>query len=216
MCYLFLYLTVCNLFIFSCVIGIANMSTPPSDMVLIAQVLQGKQQAFAVLVDRYRNMVFTVAYRLVNNREDAEELAQSTFVKAYRSLADYRGDAKFSTWLYTIVNSLGLSFLRKKKFEALSLSNEKVQVVADGVGGGFSANTIEVKSKVQMVQKAMGMLSSDDAQVLTLFYQAEQSLEEIGRIMGIDPNTAKVKLHRARGRMKKILEIKFSHELVHL
>lgn len=192
------------------------MSTPPSDMDLIAQVLQGKQQAFAVLVDRYRNMVFTVAYRLVNNREDAEELAQSTFVKAYRSLADYRGDAKFSTWLYTIVNSLGLSFLRKKKLETLSLSNEKVQVVADGVGGGFSANTIEVKSKVQMVQKAMGMLSSDDAQVLTLFYQAEQSLEEIGRIMGIDPNTAKVKLHRARGRMKKILEIKFSHELVHL
>ena len=189
---------------------------PPSDRDLITQVLQGKQQSFAVLVERYQNMVFTVAYRLVNNREDAEELAQSAFVKAYRSLADYRGDAKFSTWLYTIVSSLGLSFLRKKRLETVSLSQEKVQFAADGLGGGFSANTIESKSRVQMVQKAMNLLGTDDAQVLTLFYQGEQSLDEIGRIMGIDPNTAKVKLHRARVRLKKIIETKFSEELIHL
>jgi RNA polymerase sigma-70 factor (ECF subfamily) len=192
------------------------MSTPLSDRDLITQVLQGNQQSFAVLVERYRNMVFTVAYRLVNNREDAEELAQSAFVKAYRSLADYRGDAKFSTWLYTIVSSLGLSFLRKKRVDTLSMSHEKVQVVAESAGGGFSANTIEIKSRVEMVQKAIGMLGPDDAQVLTLFYKGEQTLDEIGRIMGIDPNTAKVKLHRARTRLKKIIETKFTEELIHL
>ena len=189
---------------------------PPSDRELITQVLQGNQQAFAILVERYQNLVFTVAYRLVNNREDAEELAQSAFVKAYRSLADYRGDAKFSTWLYTIVSSLGLSFLRKKKVDTLSMSNEKVQVVAEAAGGGFAANTIETKSRVQMVQKAISMLGPDDAHVLTLFYQGEQTLDEIGRIMGIDPNTAKVKLHRARGRLKKIIETRFTEELIHL
>ena len=182
------------------------MPTNQPDTELIQQVLQGNRQSFEVLVNRYRNLVFTVAYRLVNNREDAEELAQSAFVKAYRSLADFRGDAKFSTWLYTIVSSLSLSFLRKKKIDTLSMSHEKVQVIADGVGGGFSANTIETKSRVEMVHKAIGMLGQDDAQVLTLFYQGEQSLDEIGRIMGIDPNTAKVKLHRARGRLKKIIE----------
>ncbi|MCU0388869.1 MAG: sigma-70 family RNA polymerase sigma factor [Chitinophagaceae bacterium] len=192
------------------------MSTPLSDRDLITQVLQGNQQSFAVLVERYRNMVFTVAYRLVNNREDAEELAQSAFVKAYRSLADYRGDAKFSTWLYTIVSSLGLSFLRKKRVDTLSMSHEKVQVVAESAGGGFSANTIEIKSRVEMVQKAIGMLGPDDAQVLTLFYKGEQTLDEIGRIMGIDPNTAKVKLHRARTRLKKLIETKFTEELIHL
>ncbi len=192
------------------------MTSTHNEQELIARILKGEQQHFAVLVDRYQSMAFTIAFRFTRNREDAEELAQSAFVKAYRSLADYRGDAKFSTWLYTIVSSLGLSFVRKKKMETLSLTNEKVQTAADGIGGGFSANTIESKSKVQMVQKAIGMLANDDAQVLTLFYQGEQSLEEIGKIMGIDPNTVKVKLHRARVRLKKMMETNFAEEISNL
>ncbi len=100
--------------------------------------------------------------------------------------------------------------------DTLSLSHEKVQVAADAVEGGFSANGVERKSRAQMVQKAMGLLAPDDAQVLTLFYQGEQSLEEIGQIMGIEPNTAKVKLHRARGRLKKIIETKFAEDIVNL
>jgi RNA polymerase sigma factor (sigma-70 family) len=192
------------------------MTSTHSEQELIALILKGEQQHFTVLVERYQAMAFTIAYRYTRNREDAEELAQSAFVKAYRSLADYRGDAKFSTWLYTIVSSLGLSFVRKKKLDTLSLTNEKVQVAADGMGGGFSANTIETKSKVQMVQKAIQMLGTDDAQVLTLFYQGEQSLDEIGKILGIDPNTAKVKIHRARGRLKKLMETKFAEEIHNL
>lgn len=192
------------------------MTSTHSEQELIALILKGEQQHFTVLVERYQAMAFTIAYRYTRNREDAEELAQSAFVKAYRSLADYRGDAKFSTWLYTIVSSLGLSFVRKKKLDTLSLTNEKVQVAADGKGGGFSANIIETKSKVQMVQKAIQMLGTDDAQVLTLFYQGEQSLDEIGKILGIDPNTAKVKIHRARGRLKKLMETKFAEEIHNL
>jgi RNA polymerase sigma factor (sigma-70 family) len=192
------------------------MTSTNSEQELIARILKGEQQHFGVLVERYQSMAFTIAFRYTRNREDAEELAQSAFVKAYRSLADYRGDAKFSTWLYTIVSSLGLSFVRKKKLDTLSLTNEKVQVAADGMGGGFSANTIETKSRVQMVQQAIALLGNDDAQVLTLFYQGEQTLEEIGRIMGIEPNTAKVKLHRARGRLKKIMETRFAEDFVNL
>ncbi len=183
---------------------------------LIARILKGEQQHFAVLVDRYQSMAFTMAYRYTHNREDAEEIAQSAFVKAYRCLADYRGDAKFSTWLFTIVRSLSLSFLRKNKTETLSLSLDKVQHLADGIGGGFSANQVEKKSRIEMVQKAINQLGSDDAQVLSLFYQGEQTLEEIGQIMGIDPNTVKVKLHRARGRLKKTLENSFSEEIKNL
>ena len=189
------------------------MTSTDHEKELIARIIKGEQQHFAVLVERYQAMAFTLAMQYTHNREDAEELAQSAFVKAYRSLADYRGDSKFSTWLYTIVQSLCLSFLRKKKLDTLSLSQEKVQVVADRHSGGFSANTIETKSKVRMVQQAIGMLGPDDAQVISLFYQGEQSLEEIGRIMGIDPNTAKVKLHRARTRLKKVMETHFAEEV---
>jgi RNA polymerase sigma-70 factor (ECF subfamily) len=189
------------------------MTDSLTDIALIEKILRGEQQLFAVLVERYQNMVFSVAFRFVNNREDAEELAQSAFVKAYQNLANYRGDAKFSTWLYTVVNSVCLTFLRKRKLETHSLDNEKVFERADNLDGGMRANQVETKSKVQMVQQAIGMLAPDDAQVLTLFYQGEQSLEEIGKIMTIDPNTAKVKLHRARTRLKTMLEKNFAAEV---
>ena len=91
------------------------MSTGLNDNEIISKVLNGDQQAYAELVSRYQNYVFTLTLRMIKSREDAEEVAQDIFVKAYRSLANFRGDAKFSTWLYTIVNTTCITFLRKKK-----------------------------------------------------------------------------------------------------
>ena len=81
------------------------MSTGLNDTEIIKQVLSGDQQAYALLVNRYQNYVFTLTMRFAKNREDAEEISQDIFVKAYRSLSDFRGESKFSTWLYTIVNT---------------------------------------------------------------------------------------------------------------
>lgn len=181
-------------------------------MELIQSVLKGQEHAYGVLVQRYQQMVFTVAFRITRNREDAEELAQSAFIKAYKCLADFRGQSRFSTWLYTIVHSLCLSFLRKKKADILSLDNEKVRWTAEGVSQGNTWLAVEGKSRSAMLKTAMEKLQPHDAQVLALFYQGEQSLEEIGLIMGIDPNTAKVKLHRARTRLKKVLETMYPQE----
>src|SRR5690606_36831850 len=120
---------------------------------------------------------------------------------------------KFSTWLYTIVTTTCITFLRKKKLEVHSLDNEKVFEVADSRDSGFRANHVEQKSKVQMVNEAIKLLSPDDAKLITLFYKGEQSLEEIGQIMGLDPNTVKVRLHRARGRLKEKMEKYFVQEV---
>ncbi len=95
-----------------------------TDKEIISLVLQGDQSLFAQLVERYRNYVFTLVLRFTDNREDAEEIAQDIFVKAYRSLADFRGVAKFSTWLYTIVRTSCISFLRKKKMKIVSMDND--------------------------------------------------------------------------------------------
>ena len=86
------------------------MSTGLNDNEIISKVLAGDHQAYALLVNRYQNYVFTLTLRMIKSREDAEEVAQDIFVKAYRSLADFRGASKFSTWLYTIVN-----FLKKEE-----------------------------------------------------------------------------------------------------
>ena len=189
------------------------MSTGPTDIEIISRVLKGDQQAYAELVNRYKNYVFTLALRFTKNREDAEEVAQDIFIKAYRSLADFKGTAKFSTWLYTVVYTTSITFLRKKKPEVQSLDNERVFELADNQDSGFSANQVEQKSRVSMVNDAIAMLNTDDAQIITLFYKAEQSLEEIGAILGLEQNTAKVRLHRARQRLKEKMETHFAQEV---
>ena len=189
------------------------MSTGLGDNEVISRVLQGEQNAYAELVTRYQGYVFTLVMRMIKSREDAEEVAQDIFVKAYRSLADFRGESKFSTWLYTIVNTTCITFLRKKKLEVHSLDNEKVFDVADSKDSGFSANMIEQKSRVRTVNEAIAMLNPDDAEIISLFYKAEQNLEEIVWILAIESNTAKVRLHRARGRLKEKMEKHFSEEV---
>jgi RNA polymerase sigma factor (sigma-70 family) len=182
-----------------------------TDTEIIKRVLVGEQGLFAQLVQRYQSYVFTLVLRFTDNREDAEEISQDVFVKAYRSLADFRGDAKFSTWLYTIVRTSCITFLRKKRLNTTSLDNERTNLQVESRESGFTANIIEQKSKHAMVNAAIRMLSPDDTQILTLFYKGEQSLDEIGRVMGLEPNTVKVKLHRARNRLKEKMEKHFSY-----
>ncbi len=189
------------------------MQTGPNDNSIISRVLQGDQQAYAELVGRYRQFVFTLCLRYAPAREDAEEIAQDVFIKAYRCLADFRGDARFSTWLYTIVHTSCLSFLRKKRPDIKSLDDDRVFAAADTLDSGLRANQVEQKSRVAMVNQAIRLLSPDDAQIITLFYKGEQSLEEIGRILGIEPNTIKVKLHRARQRLREKMEKHFTQEV---
>jgi len=192
------------------------MTTGPQDIEIISQVLKGDQNAYAGLVERYKNYVFTLVLRFTKSREDAEELSQDIFIKAYRYLADFKGQSKFSTWLYTIVNTTCISFLRKKKLEMRSLDDEKIFETADMQPSGFEANQVEQKSKVGMVNQAIAMLNPDDAEIITLFYKNEQSLDEIATILGIETNTAKVRLHRARTRLKEKMERHFSEEVRNL
>ncbi|MDX1956040.1 MAG: RNA polymerase sigma factor [Chitinophagaceae bacterium] len=189
------------------------MTAGLNDNELISRVLQGDQAAFGDLVEQYKGYVFTLVLRFIKSREEAEEIAQDIFIKAYRNLADFRRASKFSTWLYTIVNTTCITHLRKKKLEIHSLDNEHVFERADNIDSGFSANQVEHKSKLDMVTRAIKMLSPDDAEVITLFYKAEQSLEEIGQIMGLEPNTVKVRLHRARQRLKEKMEMHFAQEI---
>ncbi len=189
------------------------MSAGPSDSEIISLVLKGDHNAYALLVERYKSYVFTLTFRFTKNREDAEEVSQDIFVKAYRSLADFKGTAKFSTWLYTIVNTTCITFLRKKRLDIRSLDDEKTFEVADSLDSGLRANQVEQKSRLTMVNQAIAMLNPDDAEIITLFYKNEQSLEEIGHILGVEVNTAKVRLHRARTRLKEKMEKHFTEEI---
>jgi RNA polymerase sigma-70 factor (ECF subfamily) len=189
------------------------MHTRLDDKEIIDCVLKGDHQAYGELVDRHKDYVFTLVLRVVKNREDAEEVAQDVFIKAYKYLADFRGNSKFTTWIYTIANNTSISFLRKKRPEVLSMDDERIFVAAEKQDSGMSANSIEQKSKLKMVNQAIAMLGPDDATVITLFYKGEQSLEEIAAVLGVEQNAAKVRLHRARARLKEKMETHFAAEV---
>jgi RNA polymerase sigma factor (sigma-70 family) len=183
------------------------------DIAIIQSVLQGQQSAYATLVSRYEQYVFTLTFRFVKDRELAEELAQDVFVKAYKYLADFKGNSKFSTWLYTIVNTTCLSYLRKKKDETVLLEEEKMIAISDSSVTDNPMQQMEQKTQKLMLQNAMKHLPEAEAQVLTLFYLAEQSVDEIGLIMGLTASNIKVRLFRARQKLKEVLETKYKAEI---
>src|SRR5579871_129831 len=104
------------------------MQSKLSDIELITQTLSGDQSAYADLVKRHQRFAFTLAMRFAKNREDAEEIAQDCFIKAYRSLASFQRQSKFSTWLYSIVYTTSMTFLRKKRVDIDSIDDENTYI----------------------------------------------------------------------------------------
>ncbi|WP_295767535.1 RNA polymerase sigma factor [uncultured Mucilaginibacter sp.] len=189
------------------------MQSKLSDIELIEQTLSGNQSAYADLVKRHQRFVFTLAMRFTKTREDAEEVAQDSFVKAYRSLQNFEGQSKFTTWLYSIVYTTAMTFLRKRRLDTSSIDDENNFIQVENQNTGFENNLAENKSRSYYLNKAIEQLLPDDATIITLFYKGEQSLEEIALTLGIEPNNVKVKLFRARQRLKEKLEGSLKHEV---
>lgn len=172
------------------------------DIVIIQDILRGNTAAYSKLVEHYKNYVFSIILKIVNEREVAEELAQDVFIKAYRSLADFKGNSKFSTWLYAIANTTTLSYLRKKKNPIVWMEEMPENIAFTNT----ASHLLENKTQKQLLQDAIQQLTPIDAQIISFFYMNECSLDDIARILGQDINNVKVKLFRARQKLKDILQ----------
>ena len=187
-----------------------------TDLALITAVLAGQTAEYAVLVKRHQRFVFTLAMRFAKNREDAEEIAQDCFIKAYKALGTFKQTSKFTTWLYTITYTTSMTFLRKKRLDTSSINDDEHVMQIANSGTDFDANVVERKSTYAYLNQAIDMLLPDDAAIITLFYKGEQSLEEIGIALNMEANTIKVKLHRARARLKDKLTYLLKDEVKEL
>lgn len=192
------------------------MQQVETDLDLINSILAGNTANYAMLVKRHQRFVFTLALRFAKNREDAEEIAQDCFVKAYKALGTFKQTSKFSTWLYTITYTTAMTYLRKKKLDSTSIDDEEQVLQVANNDSAFDADTIEKKSTYKYLNQAISMLLPDDAAIITLFYKGEQSLEEIGEALAMEANTVKVKLHRARHRLKEKLQLLLKEEVKEL
>jgi RNA polymerase sigma-70 factor (ECF subfamily) len=184
--------------------------TPP-DEELIARVLAGDEASYGTLVTRYRDYVYTIAVRIVGNDEDAEDVAQEAFVRAYRALPRFRGDSKFSSWLYRIATNRALTHLKRRRSRALTVdiesgSHVEADVIDDGRGQELSPELMVRDGEFRRaVRAAVLALPEQYRVVVTLFYLEERSYKEVAATLGIPMGTLKTHLHRARALLRDIL-----------
>ncbi|GAA0741345.1 RNA polymerase sigma factor [Gaetbulibacter jejuensis] len=190
----------------------AKMTTN-NDQHIINQILAGDTKAFAVLVNQYKDLVFTLALRMLKHREEAEEVSQDTFIKVFKSLHKFKGDSKLSTWIYRVAYNNCLDRLKKQKVQYNIVAiNEFTEHEVKTIDNAFE-NLVEAERR-QTIQECIQMLPNDDAFLLTLYYFEEQSIEDISKVVGLTVNNVKVKLFRSRKKLMTILKQKLEPELI--
>ncbi len=182
-----------------------------SDTELVTLVLTGTQEAFATLIERYKDAVQNLAYRMLSNVTEAEDVTQEVFVRAYTQLATYKPAHKFSTWLLSIASHLAIDQLRRRRFLALPLEDVPfLEWVTDlGVGPEQSALAGEQQDEIQAY---LQRLHSKYRSVIVLRYWYDLSYDEIATALNLTPALVKARLHRARELLARYMRENTLHE----
>ncbi len=170
----------------------------------VRKVLEGDESQFSYFIETYKDMAFSIAFRIVNNIEDAEEVVQDSFFKAFRSLGEFRQDSKFSTWFYKIVVNCSLSKNKKRKLEITDVDPIKSSnMVLEQVEEEY--RNLGSTEQKRIINYALERLNEEERVILTLYYLNENSIDEVAEICGIKSGNLKMKLHRARKKMYTLL-----------
>lgn len=183
-----------------------------NDQKYIMKIINGNTKAFEVLVNQYKNMVYSIALKMMQNKEEAEEVAQDSFIKIFKSISKFKGDAKFSTWLYRITYNTCLDRIKKnKKFENNYPIDNVVNIQIDD-DNAFDQLVQEDQQK--LIKKRMSLLKKDEQLILTLYYYEELSLQEISEVLNKNYNQVRVNLYRSRKKLATLLNKSLIPELM--
>ena len=168
----------------------------------IAQAKKGDAEAFAFLVETYETSVYRLALRMCGNAHDAEEVAQEAFVAAWKGLPSFRGESKFSSWLYQLTTNAAIDFLRREKRHraATPLEDELEPASPD-----TPQQAVEEDEVRQALQQALDSLTPEHREIFLLRQMRQLSYEEIGRLLNLEPGTVKSRLSRAKKQLRQIL-----------
>ena len=176
-----------------------------SDTYYIQRLLAGDVASFACLVDRYSQPIFALINRIVQNREEAEELTQDTWLKVFEHLSGFKQQSSFSTWLYRVAYNLAISATRRKRQECLPLDESVIERVTEEdveqwIGSGGN------EDRLAHLEMALRLLPADDRALILLFYWQQKSIDELAEITGQTSTNVKVRLHRIRKKLYVILK----------
>ena len=163
----------------------------------IVRILDGETECFSVLIDRYSRPLYSLIVQIVGCPEDAEELLQDVFLKAFRNLSSYKGECRFSTWIYRIAYNTAISATRKKKQEFFYIEENMINNVPDEKANEVIAMTDD-EEQISRLGKAVDQLNGEEKALITLFYYEEKSMEDISEILKMTVSNVKVKLFRTR------------------
>ncbi|MDH6310379.1 RNA polymerase sigma factor (sigma-70 family) [Dysgonomonas sp. PFB1-18] len=169
----------------------------------IHKVLKGDMSAFGYFVDTYQDMAITIAYRICGNKQDAEDIVQNAFVKAFHNLHTFRADSKFSTWFYRIVYNTAITETRTSTFNTEFVDYKVAET--NSYSDMDTMSQIEENERNRLINEAMEQMPKDESVMLTLYYLEDNPVKEIALITNLTESNVKVKLHRARKRFADII-----------
>jgi RNA polymerase sigma-70 factor (ECF subfamily) len=169
----------------------------------IHKVLKGDMSAFGYFVDTYQDMAITIAYRICGNKQDAEDIVQNAFVKAFHNLHTFRSDSKFSTWFYRIVYNTAITETRTSTFNTEFVDYKVAET--SSYSDMDTMSQIEENERNRLISQAMDQMPKDESVMLTLYYLEDNPVKEIALITNLTESNVKVKLHRARKRFADII-----------
>lgn len=172
----------------------------PEDHIYIDKVLAGDSSAFAVLVERHKDNVFNICVKILGNRQEAEEVAQDTFLKVFDKLHTFKKDAKFATWLFRIAYNRSISQQRKNKSKHVDLEAYYIETYTEDAW----INQVNLETKEErerMLKTAIAKLGSEQQLLLQLYYDKDLSVSDVAKITHLTESNVKVKIHRARQKL---------------
>ena len=180
------------------------MNTSEEEQDCLYRIKGGDPAPFSFLVDKYKYMAYTIALKILDNAEDAQDAAQESFIKAYQQIHQFEGKSKFSTWLYTIVYRTSLSKLKENRIKTLSISEQINENYTQDLTSPQLAQ-LQAKDEQRYVRQAIQKLPKTEALLVTLFYINENTIREIQEITGLSLANIKIKLFRARKKLEREL-----------
>jgi RNA polymerase sigma-70 factor (ECF subfamily) len=175
---------------------------PLDENILIQQTLKGDVKSFEEIVSRYNMMVYTLAYRVLKNREESEEIAQDVFLKVYQSLNGFNMKSKLSTWIYRITYNLSINKFKSQKRKIVTTEIDRYAEFSATVLPDAHNNAVEAE-KQKMVNDSIFKLPETDRIIITLYYYEDISVKEIAKIINLSAQNVKVKLYRSRQKLFK-------------
>ena len=181
------------------------------DQILIRKALAGNEQAFRVLLNRYKDAVYRIIVKIVHNRDEAQDLVQETFMKAFGSLSSYKCEYRFTTWLYKIAANNCIDFLRRRKLVSVSLDQpletKDGQVTIELADWTYNPEVdLATRQRSLSIDAAIDSLPPKYREVILFRHKRDKSYEEIAEILSIPVGTVKARIFRARELLKKKLK----------